>query len=145
MSNTQSVRVGLGVIIENENGHILIGKRTGSHAPYYSIPGGLLDIGESFVAGAIREVQEETDLTISNPEVITITNNLKTYQQEGKHHISIILWSNSFSGELIIKEPTKCESWLWANPQDLPRPHFEASEAGVACWLQNTVTPNQQS
>jgi ADP-ribose pyrophosphatase YjhB (NUDIX family) len=38
-------RVGLGVIIVNNDGKILIGKRTGSHAPYYSIPGGKMVMG----------------------------------------------------------------------------------------------------
>lgn len=30
--------VGLGVIIKNEQGEVLIGKRKSSHAPFYSIP-----------------------------------------------------------------------------------------------------------
>ncbi len=51
-------KVGIGVIIIRNDGKILIGKRKGSHAPYWSIPGGHLDLGESFEQAAIREIYE---------------------------------------------------------------------------------------
>lgn len=130
-------RVGLGIIIVNRDGKILIGKRQGSHAPYYSIPGGNLDLGETFEQGAIREVKEETDLDIKNPEVIAVTNNLETYSSEGLHYISIILLVKKFSGELKIMEPEKCAEWLWVDPKNLPTPHFDASQMGVACYLES--------
>ena len=37
-------KVGLGVIIINDKGKVLIGKRVGAHAQKYSIPGGHLDL-----------------------------------------------------------------------------------------------------
>jgi len=130
-------RVGLGIIIIDTEGKILVGKRKNSLAPYYSIPGGNLELGETFEAGAIREVKEETDLDINNPQVIAITNNLETYRQEGLHYISIILLAQDFSGSLKNLEPEKCEEWLWVDPKDLPQPHFDASRMGVTCYLEN--------
>ncbi len=38
----------VGVIVENAQGEVLVGRRTGSHAPKHSIPGGSLEIGENF-------------------------------------------------------------------------------------------------
>ena len=138
MNTKQSLpAVGIGIIIENSDKHILIGKRKGSHAPWYSIPGGHLELGESFETGAIREIFEETGLTITNPQVIAVTNNLKTYQQEGYHSISVILLAREFDGELSLKEPHKCEGWLWVDPRQLPQPHFDASESAVYCYLNN--------
>ena len=128
--------VGVGVIIENSNGHILIGKRKGSIAPYFSIPGGKLDLGESFEEAAIREIQEETGLLITAPKVVSITNNLATFKEEGIHYISIILHCNSFQGEPRLMEPDRCEGWLWVDPRELPVPHFEASKIGVQCFLE---------
>ena len=124
-------RIGIGVIIENEDGLILIGKRKNSHAPFYSIPGGALEIGESFEGCAIREIKEETDLDISEPKVITVLNNLETYQKEGIHFISIILHTKKFSGVPTLMEPEKSEQWEWVNPKKLPTPHFEPSKNGV--------------
>ncbi len=129
-------RVGIGVIILNRDGKVLIGKRKGSHAPYYSIPGGNLELGETFEAGAKREIKEETDLDIDKPEVISVTNNLGTYRNEGLHYISIILLVQDFTGELKIMEPEKCAEWLWVDPTHLPMPHFEASRMAIICYLE---------
>lgn len=132
-------RVGLGVIIRDQDGKILIMKRLGSHAPVYSIPGGSLERGETFEQGAIREMDEELGITIKKPKVIAVTNNLETYQAEGLHFISIILLAQSFTGEPAIMEPDKCEELLWVDPTQLPQPHFDASRLGVECYLNDIV------
>jgi len=131
--------VGIGVIIENSDGEILIGKRKGSLAPFYSIPGGHLEKGETFESAAIREIKEETNLTIKSPQVIAVTNNLDTYKKEGLHTISIILWTKTFTGQLKIMEPARCEGWIWCDPEKLPQPHFDASRLGIECYLKNKV------
>ena len=128
-------KVGLGVIIVNQEGNILVGKRIGSFAQKYSIPGGKLELGETFERSATREIKEETNLEIKNPEVIAVTNNLETYREEGRHFVSIILLVKEFTGELRLLEPHKCSEWLWVDPRHLPEPHFDASRLGVAGYL----------
>ena len=130
--------VGIGVIILNDEGKVLIGKRKGSHAPYYSIPGGHLELGETFEYAAIKEIKEETNLDIENPKVICVVNNLETYAEEGKHYISVILFTKEYSGTLKIMEPEKCESWQWCDISDLPLPHFEASEKAIINFKNNS-------
>jgi len=134
---SETPKVGIGVIIIKDE-KVLIGKRIGSHAQKYSIPGGHVDIGETFETAAIREIKEETNLNIINPKVIAITNNLHTFDQEGKHYVSIILVAESFSGELQRTEPHRCAEWLWCNPNELPTPHFDASQKAISCWLKKT-------
>jgi len=131
------VRVGLGIIIVNDEDKILVGKRINSHAPYYSIPGGHLEEGESFEQGAIREVKEETDLDIKDPMVIAVSNNLQTFKESGRHYISIGLVVTEFEGELKNMESHKCEEWLWVDPHELPQPHFDASKQSVECYLKD--------
>ncbi len=128
--------VGMGVVIINEQGQVLIGKRKG-FVEKYSIPGGHLDPGETFEQGAIREIKEETDLDIKDPQVIGLTNNLETYRETGKHYISVVLLVKKFAGKLKLMEPTKCEAWLWSDPKSLPQPHFDASKMGVDLYLKN--------
>lgn len=128
-------KAGIGIIIVNDKGKILILKRKGNHAPYYSIPGGKLDDGETFEDCAIREAMEEMNITISKPEVIAVTNNLDTYRNEGVHYISVVLLTRHFSGTPKIMEPDKCNEVVWADPRNLPMPHFEASKKAVDCWL----------
>jgi 8-oxo-dGTP diphosphatase len=133
----QRPKVGIGVIIINDEGKVLIGKRKGAHAQYYSIPGGHLELGDTFEYTAVREVKEETDLEINAPKVIAVTNNLETYKGEGKHYISVHLLVTDFSGDLKNMEPEKCEEWLWSDPDDLPMPHFDASKRGIECYLES--------
>ena len=128
--------VGIGVIILNPDGHILIGKREGSHAPYFSIPGGYLEPGESFETAAIREVKEETGLDIVNPVVVGVSNNLETWKAEGVHVVSVFLLAKEFSGTLTVMEPDKCSGWEWCDPSDLLEPHFEASRIAISCHLE---------
>lgn len=128
--------IGIGVILLNPEGQVLIGKREGSHAPYFSIPGGYLESGESFETAAIREVKEETGLDIVNPAVLCVTNNLQTYREDGLHAISVCLLSKEFSGTLTLMEPEKCSGWQWCDPTNLPEPHFEASRIAIACYLE---------
>lgn len=128
-------RVGLGVIVLNDDGQILVLRRIGSHAPYYSIPGGSLELGETFEQGAVRELQEECAITIVKPEVMAITNNLETYAEEGAHFISVILVAKRFEGVPKLQEADKHSELLWVDPRILPEPHFEASRLGVACYL----------
>jgi len=131
--------VGVGVIIQNSQGEILIGKRKGSHSPYYSIPGGHLENGETFEEAAIKEVNEETGLTIKNLSVICVTNNLRTFRESGKHYVSIILYSNEYSGDCEVKEPDKCEGWLWCDINDIPEPQFDASEWAIESFKKGVV------
>lgn len=137
MFNTHP-KVGIGVIIVNNEGKILIGKRINSHAQKYSIPGGHLELGETFEAAAIREIKEETNLDIKHPKVIAITNNLETFKNEGLHYISIILLATDYEGCLDNKEHEKCAGWIWCDPKTLPKPHFDASLLGVKCYLKKS-------
>jgi ADP-ribose pyrophosphatase YjhB (NUDIX family) len=132
----EHVIVGLGVIIVNKDGKILIGKRKG-FVPKFALPGGHLDAGETFEQGGVREIKEEANLDIFNPKVIGISNNLETFKETGKHYISIFILATEYSGELKLAEPEKCEEWRWCDPNDLPQPLFDASRMGVELYLKN--------
>ena len=99
------------------------------------IPGGHLELGETFEEAAIKEIFEETGLKISDPKVIAVTNNLRTYSNDKKHYVSIILHTNTFQGNAMIMEKDKCEIWEWVDPLHIPTPHFDASEFAIECFL----------
>ena len=127
--------VGVGIIIENKKGEIFIGRRIGSFAQKYSIPGGGVELGETFEQTAIREAKEEHGIDIVAPKVIAVTNNLETYQEEGLHFVSVVLYANEFRGTPCIMEPDKCSEIAWVDPNKLPEPHFDASRLAVRCFL----------
>ncbi|WP_429084096.1 nucleotide triphosphate diphosphatase NUDT15 [Aeromonas bivalvium] len=135
--STPYPRVGIGVILVNPRGQVLIGKRKGSHSPYWSIAGGHLELGESFESAAVREVEEETGFIIQYPRVVAVSNNLETWRESGLHYVSVALLAE-VSGEPELREPDKCEEWRWCDPKELPEPHFDASRQAIACWLAGT-------
>ena len=127
----EPVKAGVGVIIV-QGDKILLLKRKGSHAPFWSP---LSEPGETFEQAATREMREELAITISNPKVIALTNNLETFKKEGRHYLSVILLVQSFTGTPTIQEPGRCSAIEWADPKSLPEPHFDASRMDIECWL----------
>ncbi|WP_298441708.1 NUDIX domain-containing protein [uncultured Ferrimonas sp.] len=137
MTATTATRptVGVGIILQRQDGKVLLGKRKNAHAPYWSIPGGHMEAGETFEQTAIRELQEETGVRLDAVTVIGLTNNLATFAAEGLHSISVCVYAR-YQGQLITnREPDKCEGWHWFEPTALPQPHFDASEQSIACLL----------
>ncbi len=127
-----NVSVGVGVILVNKNKKILLCKRKSKHGEgTYSIPGGSVDLGEKIEECAFREIYEETGITIKSTKFIGVTNNIKTFEKEGMHSVSMIFYSNNFIGEPVLKEPSKHESWGWYDIINIPEPHFEASDLAV--------------
>ena len=55
---------GARVVLENHRGEILLQQR--SDFGVWGLPGGNAEIGESLATVAMREVQEETGLSVSN-------------------------------------------------------------------------------
>ncbi|WP_404450155.1 NUDIX hydrolase [Sutcliffiella horikoshii] len=64
------------VIILNENYEILLQKRLNGN---WGLPGGLMDLGESFEEVAKREVFEETGLTVANLKLLNVYSGSKYY------------------------------------------------------------------
>ena len=118
------VRVGAGVIVLNDKGQFIMGKRKGSHgAGTWHIPGGHLEFKETLEECAKREVLEETGLIIDKIKPISFGNHI--FEEENKHYISIYLIGMIIGGQLELREPHKCEEWKWFDSWDnLPKPIF---------------------
>ena len=130
-------KVGLGVIVRRGK-KILIGQRTGNHGSgTWMIPGGHLEHGETFEAGAIRETIEETGLRdLRAIRVVSIDNHV----DYGKHYISIGVLLESKTGEPTDPEPGKSEGWKWVDPRKkLPEPFFLPSRRAIENWLAKKI------
>ena len=83
--------IGVGAVIVC-NGRILLEKRKGEPGKgKWTIPGGLVELGERAEQTVIREVREETNLEVENPELIDVVDSI-TFDEDGriKYHFVII-------------------------------------------------------
>lgn len=84
-------------------------------------PGGHLELGESWVDCALREVLEETNLTLRDVKFLHATNDPCIGGDMNKHYITLFMTGviSENSDALKTMEPNKCEGWEWVSWDDL--------------------------
>jgi len=96
-------KVGIGVMIQNKKGEVLLGLRKGSHGSgEWSFPGGHLEMSETIFETAKRETKEETNLDINKFELISVADELRYLKSDGKHYLNIGMKGFYEGGEPII-------------------------------------------
>lgn len=128
MEENKYPRVGIGVMIQNAKGEVLLGLRKGSHgAGEWSFPGGHLDFGEKMFACARRETKEETGLKVDECELISVADEMRYIASDGKHYVNIGIKVKYQGGEPRVMEPEKCLEWRWFSLDNLPEKIFEGT------------------
>lgn len=98
----QSPLIGVGAIII-ERGRVVLVKR--GHEPLkgeWSIPGGVLEVGEMLREAAVREAREETGLTVETLDLLGVFDRV-VRDEAGKtlyHYVLIDFLCRRVSGEL---------------------------------------------
>lgn len=122
-------RVGVGIMIENELGEVLIGLRKSSHgAGEWAFPGGHLEFGETIFETAKREVEEETGLCVEECELVSVADERRYLVSHGKHYLNLGVKAVYKGGEPRVMEPESFVCWKWFAQSDLPTPLFEATQ-----------------
>jgi 8-oxo-dGTP diphosphatase len=116
-------KVGIGVLIFKGR-QLLLGKRQKAHGAYsWGPPGGHLEFGESFETCALREVEEETGLLLSEVHFTEVTNDI--FVEDDKHYVSIFVRAVCPEGQAVQnREPEKTALWEWFDLHDLPAELF---------------------
>ncbi|KAF2732973.1 hypothetical protein EJ04DRAFT_440020 [Polyplosphaeria fusca] len=105
------IKVGVGVVVHDERGNIVMGVRSGSHgAGTHQLPGGHLEHGEGFAACAAREVMEETGLQIKDVKVLAATSDVF---DSGEHYVTVFVRATRQHDVEPALEPDKCAKWEW--------------------------------
>ena len=114
--------LGVGVIIVKD-GKVLLGKRRNAHgAGCWCLPGGHLEFNEDIEDCARREAMEETGIQIKNIRFGPYTND--KFEKEEKHYVTLFVLAEYDSGDVVLREPEKCERWRWFEWDELPEPLF---------------------
>jgi 8-oxo-dGTP diphosphatase len=133
-----SIRVGVGVIIKDGN-KILLGKRAidelaegfkpqeNNLRETWAMPGGKLEVGETLVECAKREIKEEVGIVLNDLKIVSISDD---FEKTG-NFLVVAFVSENFEGVPQTMEPNKIKEWQWFQLDQLPSPLFGPSEVSI--------------
>ena len=81
----------------HKNGSYLLQNRAKEDWKGYTLPGGHIEKGESIVDAVVREMKEETGLTVLNPHLCGV----KQFPTENGRYLVFLFETERFEGELI--------------------------------------------
>ena len=114
---TPTILCNLCMVEDLENGKVVLQYRSPekTHWAGYAFPGGHIEEGESLVESVIREIYEETGLTITNPKLVAVKD---WPQDEGGRYIVFCYKATEFSGQIHSTEEGEIS---WVDKETLPQ------------------------
>ena len=106
MSKTELVELTVLCLIEDGD-QVLLQNRVKKDWRGYALPGGHVEPGESFVDAVIREMKEETGLTILDPRLVGV----KQFPIENGRYVVLLFKATRWAGELRSSEEGQME-WI---------------------------------
>ena len=90
---------------------------TGYADGQYSVPAGHLDGGETVLAAARREAEEETGLRLDLDQMVFSS---VMHRMEDEERVDFFIHVLQWQGEPVNTEPAKCDELRWVNVEELP-------------------------
>jgi ADP-ribose pyrophosphatase YjhB (NUDIX family) len=109
--------VGVGAVVVDEGRVLLVRRGREPLKGHWSLPGGLIEVGESLLEGVVREVREETGLIVEPVELIELLDRIhKESGPEGErvryHYVIADYLCRVVGGELAAASDADAARWV---------------------------------
>lgn len=115
--------------IERDREYLILKRNEEPFAGEWDLPGGFVEMGESPAEAVVREVAEETGLTVTPTEVVGAFTS--EYGDTGKHTIDIAYLCRIEHGEFELDTDEKSDA-AWFRLEDMPRLAFAGERQALA-------------
>ncbi len=118
MSKTENAELTVLCLLRDDDRYLLQ-NRVKKDWKGYALPGGHIEAGESIVDAVVREIKEETGLTVLNPKLCGV----KLFPIENGRYIVFLFIADKFKGKLISSDEgemywIKKDEWSGVNLVD---------------------------
>ena len=132
------ITIGVGVVIENSKGEILLQKRKDNGK--WAIIGGGMEIGESFEEAIRREAKEEAGIELGELSLMAICNGQDRFITYPNGDIvyssSIIFKTKTYDGK-IVNDPEEVMEHKFFGRDSLPEEINDFDRLFIEIWLTN--------
>lgn len=110
--------IGVGAVIVDDQGRVLLIKRGSEPMKgHWSLPGGLLELGETLLDGVKREVFEETGLFVLPEAIVEVVDRIYrdsdgNQSQVQYHYVVLDYWCRVAGGELLPASDASEVAWV---------------------------------
>jgi 8-oxo-dGTP diphosphatase len=128
---TKQYRLAAGVYVMRDSQILLLERAAGMMIGFWSVPGGIVDPGETPQEAAARELMEETGLRPTSPLWLVTAVPLRGY---GMHLLSLRYACRCDTGEVQLSH--EHSGWRWYEPAEYRATHLSDTE--VARWRRSS-------
>lgn len=124
------------VMLLDDNGSVLLSQRR-DHNPTFDglwhLPSGKLDAGESVLAAAAREAEEEVGVMI-DPTDLRHVHTIHVNGSGPEPRLGLFFATHHWIGEPTNREPDKCSAVAWFALDQLPNRTIDYPAAGIHAY-----------
>jgi ADP-ribose pyrophosphatase YjhB (NUDIX family) len=109
----QAPLVGVGAVIVEQSRVLLVQRGREPLKGHWTLPGGVLEVGESLAAGVAREVLEETGLAVEPIELVELLDRIHRENDRVRYHYVIADYlCRVTGGELLAASDADAVRWV---------------------------------
>lgn len=133
-----------GLLVENENGEILLVKR--KYKPkkgFWDVPGGFVDIGETLEESMLREIKEELGVKVKNLRYLISTPDRYLYKEVNYHTICFFFTGKVNTNDLKVKSDITEIKFFSKNNMPYDRMAFSGMKKAIKYYLSSLNQSNR--